>query len=34
VLAYVKAETKSPRTCPVEWLTSKMSPTKPGTVAP
>jgi 2-polyprenyl-6-methoxyphenol hydroxylase-like FAD-dependent oxidoreductase len=26
VLAYVKAETKSPRTCPVEWLTSKMSP--------
>ncbi|CAO2652181.1 Nn.00g004640.m01.CDS01 [Neocucurbitaria sp. VM-36] len=26
VLAYVKAETKSPRTCPVEWLQSKMSP--------
>jgi 2-polyprenyl-6-methoxyphenol hydroxylase-like FAD-dependent oxidoreductase len=34
VLAYVKAETKSPRTCPVEWLTSKMSLNKPGTVAP
>ncbi|KAH7377750.1 hypothetical protein BKA66DRAFT_467778 [Pyrenochaeta sp. MPI-SDFR-AT-0127] len=26
VLAYVKAETKSPRTCPVEWLQSKMNP--------
>jgi 2-polyprenyl-6-methoxyphenol hydroxylase-like FAD-dependent oxidoreductase len=26
VLAYVKAKNKSPRTCPVEWLTSKMSP--------
>lgn len=26
VLAYVKAETKSPRTCPVEWLASKMTP--------
>ncbi|KAF1941428.1 kynurenine 3-monooxygenase [Clathrospora elynae] len=34
VLAYVKAETKNPRTCPVEWLTSKMSLSKPGTVAP
>lgn len=28
VLAYVKAETKSPHTCPVEWLTSKLSGTQ------
>ncbi|KAF1838456.1 FAD/NAD(P)-binding domain-containing protein [Decorospora gaudefroyi] len=35
VLAYVKAETKpSPHTCPIDWLMSKMSATKPETVAP
>jgi 2-polyprenyl-6-methoxyphenol hydroxylase-like FAD-dependent oxidoreductase len=34
VLAYVKAETKNPHTCPVERLTSKMSATKPGNIAP
>jgi hypothetical protein len=32
VLAYVKAETKNSRTCPVEWLTSKMGTAKLGPV--
>jgi hypothetical protein len=33
-LAYVKVKGKSPRMCPVEWLTSKMGPPKPESVAP
>ncbi len=37
VLAYIKAETKVPRTCPVEWLQSKMygsAPANPEKVQP
>jgi 2-polyprenyl-6-methoxyphenol hydroxylase-like FAD-dependent oxidoreductase len=34
VLASVKADTKNSHTCQVEWLTSKMSTTKPGDLAP
>jgi 2-polyprenyl-6-methoxyphenol hydroxylase-like FAD-dependent oxidoreductase len=34
MLASVKADTKNSHTCPVEWLTSKMSATKPGDLAP